>query len=104
MYKFFLLFIALASCSFSFAQQELETGGKEMPNEWIDKDTHHLIIKLTRNDRNNLSFYFHNNPFVGDSMIFYSTVKTKFRDYPQDKYNPQDKQLFLLNLKTLQTE
>jgi oligogalacturonide lyase len=56
------------------AQELMETGPKKaMPDEWIDKDTHHKIIRLSRKDGNNLSFYFHNNPFIGNKMIFYST-------------------------------
>jgi len=72
-----------------------------MPDEWIDKDTHHRIIKLTRNDRNNLSFYFHNNPFVGDEMVFYSSTKEETKKTKNS--NPKDRQLFLINLTTLQT-
>ena len=56
------------------SQPLLETGPKKpMPDEWIDQDTHHKIVKLSRKDGNNSSFYFHNNPFVGDKMVFYST-------------------------------
>ncbi len=62
----------LISSSLS-AQKIMETGGKKMPDEWIDKDTKHKIIKLTRRQGNNMSFYFHNNPFVGNKMIFYGT-------------------------------
>jgi oligogalacturonide lyase len=58
------------------AQEVLETGGKKMPDEWIDKDTKHRVVKLTRMEgRSNLSFYFHNNPFIGNSMVFYSSNK-----------------------------
>src|SRR5688572_3049573 len=56
-----------------FSQPVLETGGQKMPNEWIDNDTKHKVIKLTRNDRSNLSFYFHNNPFIGNKMVYYSS-------------------------------
>jgi len=41
-----------------------------MPDEWIDKDTGHRVIKLTRRGGSNASFYFHNNPFVADEMVF----------------------------------
>ena len=57
----------------SFCQPHLETGGNKMPDEWIDKVTGHKIIRLTRRTGNNMSFYFHNNPFAGDKMIFYGT-------------------------------
>lgn len=61
------------------AQPVLETGGKQMPNEWIDNQTHHKVIKLTRRQGANASFYFHNNPFIlqkgneGDRMLFYGS-------------------------------
>jgi hypothetical protein len=97
--------IALFGIS-AHAQNVLETGGKEMPNEWIDKDTQHKIIKLTRNNRSNFSFYFHNNPFIGDEMVFYSATKAVSKSAAQETYNmnTKDKQLFLINLKTLQSE
>jgi oligogalacturonide lyase len=44
----------------------METGGRPMPNEWIDKDTGHRVVKLTRRAGRNSSFYFHNNPFIGN--------------------------------------
>jgi oligogalacturonide lyase len=69
----------------------LETGGKPMPNEWIDKDTQHKVIKLTRSTGSNASFYFHNNPFAGDKMVYYNT-------------GVNGKQLYSVNLKTLETE
>jgi len=85
--------ILLLLCVPTQAQKLLETGGKEMPNEWIDKDTGHKVLKLTRNDRNNQSFYFHNNPFVGNKMLYYSTEK-----------GGKDRQLYILDLNTLQSE
>ena len=56
-----------------YAQPLLETGPKKpMPDEWIDRDTHHKVVRLSRKDGNNASFYFHNNPFIGGQMVFYS--------------------------------
>ena len=81
-----------------WAQPVLETGSqKPMPNEWIDKDTHHKVICLSRMEGNSLSFYFHNNPFLtqtgneGDRMVFYNTGKN-------------GKQGYTVNLKTLKIE
>jgi len=85
------------------AQPILETGGREMPNEWIDKDTHHKIVKLTRDERNDLSFYFHNNPFIGNEMVYYSST-VKASTAKRENKNPNDKQYFLLNLQTLKSE
>jgi oligogalacturonide lyase len=87
------------------AQRILPTG-PNMPNEWIDADTHHKVVRLTNNDRSNLSFYFHNNPFIGDKMVYYSTEKTVDPAAKQETYNSnaRDRQLCLLDLKTLQSE
>lgn len=52
----------------------METGGKKMPDVWIDKDTGHKVMKLTRRHGANRSFYFHNDPFINDhEMVFVGT-------------------------------
>ena len=78
-----------------WSQTLLETGvQKSMPNEWIDKDTHHKVICLSRREGSNSSFYFHNNPFInqthgeGDRMVFYGSDTKGGR------------QAFTVNLKT----
>src|SRR6478672_11323155 len=58
------------------AQPTLTTGGAKMLDEWIDKDTKHKVIKLTRNGGSNLSFYFHNNPFIGNKMVYFGSKAT----------------------------
>lgn len=68
----------------------LETGGKAMPDVWIDKDTRHKVIKLTRTAGANSSFYFHNNPFAGEEMVYFNSGK-------------KGRQVFAVNLKSLQT-
>jgi len=90
----YLLTIAtcLAAASLYAQVPILETGNGTMPNEWIDKDTHHKLVKLTRVEGENASFYFHNNPFIGNRMVFYNTSATN------------GKQLYTVDLKTLQTE
>ncbi|MBS1654903.1 MAG: PD40 domain-containing protein [Bacteroidetes bacterium] len=100
------LFIIPASLS---AQPVLETSGKQMPDEWIDKSTGHKIIKLTRRHGNNMSFYFHNDPFVGDKMVFYGTdyLNTAKNDsVKQETGNipSSNKQLYSVDLKTLKVE
>jgi oligogalacturonide lyase len=73
-YAFFILTVLLLCRSVLVAQPLDSTGSKKaMPDEWIDQDTHHKVVRLSRKDGNNLSFYFHNNPFIGNTMIFYST-------------------------------
>lgn len=75
-----LLAIAMILLFISFngdAQPVLETGnGKLMPAEWIDKDTGHKIMRITTVKGDNRSFYFHNNPFIGDEMVFYHSDST----------------------------
>jgi oligogalacturonide lyase len=100
-------------CFFSFAtafaQPVLETGGQKMPDEWIDKSTGHKVIRLTRREGNNMSFYFHKNPFIGNKMIFYGTdylytagndsVKQETGNIPA-----RNKQLYSVDLNTLKVE
>src|SRR6266700_1145017 len=95
--KIYLVIIAIIFYGRSIARQVMETGSqKPMPEEWIDKDTHHKVIRLVRLDGSNGSFYFHNNPFLpqvkseGDQMVFYNTSNGK-------------KQVYTVNLKTLKT-
>jgi len=109
---FFLLlcfntfFISLLS-----AQPVMETGGKPMPNEWIDKDTHHKVVKLTAAMKgNSLSFYFHNNPFIGNEMIFYNSSNqnpnevTDMKKEEATNTNVNNKQLYSINLTTKKTQ
>src|SRR6187397_205597 len=92
-----------------FAQPPNETGGQKMPNEWIDPSTRHKIIKLTRREGNNMSFYFHNNPFVGGKMIFYgtdylNTINDDSVKQETGNITAGNKQLYSVDLKTLKVE
>lgn len=82
--------MAAAAHMQAVAQPVMETG-KNMPDVWIDKDTRHKVVRLSQKEGRNLSFYFHNNPFVGNKMVFYSTDNA-------------GKQLHTVDLKTLKTE
>jgi oligogalacturonide lyase len=104
----FIYFLILLS-SQTFAQQKMETGGKKMPDEWIDQSTGYKVIRLTRRMGNNMSFYFHNNPFVGSKMIFYGTdllITNKNDSVKQETGNipANNKQLYSVDLKTLKVE
>ncbi|QEC55257.1 hypothetical protein FSB75_04830 [Flavisolibacter ginsenosidimutans] len=91
-----------------FAQPVLETGGQKMPDEWTDKDTHHKVVRLTRNGGSNMSFYFHNNPFVGNKMVYYSSnanaAKTDQKLESYDAALSRNKQLWLLDLDSKKME
>jgi oligogalacturonide lyase len=92
----FLPFLGLCGCLLCqlpvVSQQLMQTGPKKpMPDEWIDQDTHHKIVRLSRKDGNNLSFYFHNNPFIGNKMVFYST-------------DSAGRQIYTVDLKTLKLD
>ncbi|MEO5591753.1 MAG: oligogalacturonate lyase family protein [Chitinophagaceae bacterium] len=89
-------------------QPLLETGAQKMPSAWIDKDTHHKVMRLTNNGRSNMSFYFHNNPFAGNNMVFYSSEATQPENEKaakQETYNSntKDKQLYVVDLATMQS-
>jgi oligogalacturonide lyase len=75
----------------AIAQPVLSTGGKKMPDEWIDSATHHKVVRLSRIEGNNLSFYFHNNPFYKNRMVYYNTLKDR-------------KQIYTVDLATLRSE
>lgn len=89
-----LLFFACASHT---DVPVLTSGGQPMPDEWIDKDTGHKIIRLSRRKEGGSSFYFHNKPFLkaengtDDLMVFYGDADTL-------------RQLFTVNLATLEVE
>lgn len=100
------LLIATA-CNVLQAQEVLETGGKKMPAEWIDKDTHHKVVRLSAGlPGNSLSFYFHNNPFIGNEMIFYNSSKQAAADVTDMKReeakasNENNRQIFSYNFDT----
>ncbi len=92
---------------YATAQPVLETGGHSMPNEWIDKSTGHKVIRLTRTAGSSVSFYFHNNPFVGNKMVFYNSSKQKggeatdMKKQETSDLNSNDKQLYIVDLATL---
>lgn len=93
----------------SFSQPVMETGAQKMPDEWIDKDTRHKVIKLTRREGSNMSFYFHNNPFVENKMIFYGTNyqnSAKNDSVKQETGNitAGNKQLYSVDLNILKVE
>jgi oligogalacturonide lyase len=76
--------IILAVHGQAIAQPLLETGAQQMPREWIDKDTKHKVIRLTEGPGENSSFYFHNNPFIGNTMVYYHTGENGRQLYALD--------------------
>ena len=89
--KIFSFIICMSQLGLLMAQSVMTTGGKPMPDEWIDSATHHRIVRLSRVEGNSLSFYFHNNPFYKNRMVFYNT-------------NNGHKQAWTVDLKTLKNE
>ncbi|MES2332177.1 MAG: oligogalacturonate lyase family protein [Bacteroidota bacterium] len=111
MYKIKWMMFAFALVFFArlHAQPILETGGQKMPNEWIDKSTGHKVIRLTRQQGSSMSFYFHNNPFIGNKMVFYNSSLEQpgaVTDMKKETYNlnVKNKQIYILDLKTLTSE
>lgn len=91
-----------------FGQPVLSTGGKRMPTEWIDSATGHKLIRLTRNTgTSNMSFYFHNNPFIGNKMVYYSSAPNNLKGVSKQETSSVDsknKQIHWLDLTTLSSE
>lgn len=83
----FLIVLFVTSCFGSIPV--LKTGKAKMPQIWIDKDTGHKIVRLINSSRC-YSFYFTNNPFFSNEMLFVNYVKDK-------------PSLCSVNLKTLKT-
>ena len=80
----------------------METGGQPMPDEWIDQDTGYRVFKLTRRAGINHSFYFHNQPFVGQEMVFLGSEGAYAGN--DNLYNAGQeyrKQLYAVNLQAL---
>ncbi|HTN35431.1 MAG TPA: oligogalacturonate lyase family protein [Arachidicoccus sp.] len=113
------LLVALICCKFTQAQGQKKTGSGMMPNQWIDSRTGHQIVKLLHYAPGNeqdpnpalkgdfKSFYFHNNPFVGDLMIFYGTTFNEKDDPAAQKAKradgdarPYSRQIYTYNFKT----
>lgn len=102
--SFLTLWLALAA-AVATAQTvpTMETGGQPMPDEWIDRDTGHRVMKLTRRNGSNSSFYFHNNPFIGREMVFKgSDVAYQGNDMIHGGGGPQRRtQMYAVDLQTL---
>lgn len=103
-----IILIVLSVINISgFAQPVMRTGGQPMPDEWIDKDTGHKVIKLARREGTNMSFYFHNNPFVDNKMIFVGGDKFKGKDIAgREIYNfdGRNLQMYWVDLTTFNVE
>lgn len=95
--KYGIMLLALMTAAGAATAQQaklpvLETGGKSMPDAWIDKATGHEVVRLTRRPGSNQTFYFHNNPFLktpdgkGWEMLYYGST-------------PQGNQLFVADLR-----
>ncbi len=108
--KIFISTLVIICPCLLFAQPVMETGGQKMPAEWIDKDTHHKVVRLSAGlPGNSLSFYFHNDPFIGNNMIFYNNSKQAAADVTDMKReevkreNVSDRQIYSIDLATKKT-
>jgi oligogalacturonide lyase len=105
----FILFIVSLDACRKAPPPVLETGGTlPMPEEWIDEDTGHRILRLTGPEGDSRSFYFHNNPFIPGShrkahrMVYYGNIPENTND--RDFTPRGNRQLFIMNLETLENK
>lgn len=105
-HKLILLLISIVFITSCKNRLEVvETGSlTPMPEQWIDKDTHHKVIRLTDPGLNSRSFYFHNDPFLKldksnhDYMVYYGNVPQNTDD---KDFTPRNgRQIYLMDLKT----
>lgn len=102
-----ILFLLFSMNFIGNAQPKMKTGGQKMPDEWIDKDTGHKVIKLTRRTGVNASFYFHNNPFISNKMVFNgedTTEQTSNQQFGGRNFRWKNTQMYWVDLNTLQIE
>ncbi len=76
------------------------TGGQEMPDQWIDQDTGYRVVKLSKRSGSNRCFYFHNNPFVENEMIFHGAVPAPIGVPTSPGMGNVLMQMFAVNLNT----
>ena len=92
-YSTLIFSILFVLCALNDGYAKSSRDSVAIPNVWIDSSTGHTIIRLSRREGDNTSFYFHNNPFIrstdgsSDWMLYYgSTAK--------------ERQLFVVDLAT----
>ncbi len=95
-----LLFPALLLCGCRESLPVMETGGQSMPDAWIDADTGHKVFKLVKRDGANHSTYFHNNPFIGEEMIFSGEDAATPGDDMNFAPRTESSQMYAVNLRT----
>jgi oligogalacturonide lyase len=89
----FILYILIILCALNEVCAKSSRDSVLVPNTWIDSSTGHTIVRLSRRDGDNTSFYFHNNPFIrstdgtSDCMVYYGSTT-------------QGRQLFVVDLAT----
>ncbi len=68
-----VLFAADAPATATAAPAAPATKLEDLPTEWIDPDTGHRIVRLSRQD-NTQSLYFHQNPYTPDGTRLVTTI------------------------------
>lgn len=92
-----ILLLVLARFPINLEAQNKPDVHGPVPIEWVDTITGHKVIRLSRREGTNESFYFHNNPFIKsadgqtDEMIFTGSTEN-------------GSQYFSVNLKTFETK
>jgi oligogalacturonide lyase len=68
----FVLFLLLAMGTALAAELPPWPPTTDGGHEWVDRDTGHRVVRLSRRENSNEVFYFHQNPFLpsGDKMVF----------------------------------
>src|SRR5262249_17036238 len=61
----------------------LDSASNPLRDEWIDRDTGHRVLRLSRIPGESESSYFHQNAFTatGDKMVFANTSTNRSHDF-----------------------
>jgi len=74
----FALLLVVVTTSFLAAQTS------ELPRDWVDPETGHRIVRLS-NDADSATFYFHQNGYSGDKLVFSNKAGLSTYDFKTHK-------------------
>lgn len=93
-----LILLLLTGCAHRPGRQNPAPAGPPA-DEWIDQDTGHKVIRLSRREGANEVFYFHQNPFPanGDTMVFMGATPTGRNAFTVDLRTRDIRQITTVN-------
>lgn len=96
--------LAFAFAGLLASQLRAATSESSLPNDWIDPDTGHRIIRIST-EPDSASFYFHQEMFTpqGDKMVFDTPSGIAVADVKALKFGPPKIQILVSNVSAIET-